>query len=44
MNVCFGSKADIRRFYFLFGDDIPDELVKTAVSLVYAENDTLKTK
>ena len=34
----------LKRMRFLFGDDIPDEIVRTAVSLVYAENDALKTK
>ena len=32
----------IIRMRFLFGDDIPEELVRTTVSLVYAENDALQ--
>jgi len=35
-------QSTVKRMRFLFGDDIPEELVKTAVSLVYAENDALK--
>lgn len=31
----------VKRMRFLFGDNIPEELVRTAVSLVYAENDAL---
>ena len=34
----------LKRMRFLFGDDIPDGLVRTAVTLTYAEHVALKTK
>jgi predicted kinase len=34
--------ATVKRMRGLFGDDIPEELVRTTVSLVYAENDALR--
>ncbi len=37
-------ESTLKHIRFLFGDGIPDELVRTAVSLVYAENDALQTK
>jgi spore cortex formation protein SpoVR/YcgB (stage V sporulation) len=37
-------ESTLKHIRYLFGDDIPDELVRTTVSLVYAENDALKTK
>lgn len=36
--------ATLKRMRFLFGEDIPDELVRTAVSLTYAGHVALKTK
>ena len=36
--------ATIKRMRFLFGEGIPDELVRTTVSLTYAEHVALKTK
>src|ERR1700693_1016177 len=35
-------QSTVQRMRFLFGDDIPEELVRTTVSLVYAENDALQ--
>lgn len=32
----------VKRMRFLFGDDVPEELVRTTVSLVYAENDSMQ--
>jgi hypothetical protein len=37
-------EGTLKRMRFLFGDNIPDELVRTAVSLTYAEHVALKTK
>ena len=37
-------EGTLKRMRFLFGDNIPDELVRTAVSLTYAEYTALKTK
>ncbi len=34
--------ATVKRMRGLFGDDIPEELVRTTISLVYAENDALQ--
>jgi len=36
-------ESTLKHIRFLFGDDIPAELVRTAVSLVYAENDASQT-
>lgn len=35
-------QSTVKRMRFLFGDDIPEELVRTTVSLVYAEKDALQ--
>jgi hypothetical protein len=37
-------ESTLKRIHFLFGADIPDELVRTTVSLTYAEHVLLKTK
>jgi len=37
-------ESTLKHICFLFGDDIPDELVRTTVSLTYAEHVALKTK
>jgi len=37
-------ESTLKRMRYLFGDDIPDALVRTAVSLTYAEHVALKTK
>jgi len=37
-------ESTLKHIRFLFGDDIPDELVRTTVSLVYAENDAMRIK
>jgi len=44
MSLKESIESTLKHIRYLFGDDIPDELVKTTVSLVYAENDALKTK
>lgn len=35
-------QSTVKRMRDIFGDDIPEELVRTAVTLVYAENDALQ--
>ena len=35
-------QSTVKRMRLLFGDDIPEELVRTTVSLVYAENAALQ--
>ena len=37
-------ESTLKHIRSLFGDDIPDALVRTSVSLVYAEHVALKTK
>lgn len=44
MSLKESIESTLKHIRYLFGNDIPDELVKTAVLLVYAENDALKTK
>ncbi len=44
MSLKESIESTLKRMRFLFGDDIPDALVRTAVSLVYAENDAMRVK
>ena len=44
MSLKESIESTLKHIRYLFGDDIPDEFVRTTVSLVYAENDALKTK
>ena len=37
-------ESTLKRMRYLFGEGIPDELVRTAVSLTYAEHVASKTK
>ena len=37
-------EGTLKRMRYLFGDDIPEDLVRTAVSLTYAEHVASKTK
>ena len=44
MSLKESIESTLKHICFLFGDDIPDALVRTAVSLTYAEHVALKTK
>ena len=44
MSLKESIESTLKRMRFLFGDDVPDALVRTAVSLTYAEHVALKTK
>jgi len=44
MSLKESIESTLKHIRFLFGDDIPDELVRTTVSLTYAEHVALKTK
>ena len=44
MSLKESIKSTLKHIRFLFGDDIPEDLVRTAVSLTYAEHVALKTK
>ena len=44
MSLKESIKSTLKHIRFLFGDNIPDVLVRAAVSLTYAEHVALKTK
>jgi len=44
MSLKESIESTLKHIRFLFGEDIPDALVRTAVSLTYAEHVALKTK
>lgn len=44
MSLKESIESTLKHIRYLFGDDIPEDLVRTAVSLTYAEHVALKTK
>ena len=44
MSLKEATESTLEHIRYLFGDDIPEDLVRTAVSLTYAEHVALKTE